>query len=106
MTDATGELFELCDELAEKFTARARKNDSEASFPVENFADMRKAGLMGLMVPENHGGMGADFYQCPNIVARQMKPAHPIGLRPTQPADWVRCRRRDDQYRRSVAESG
>jgi alkylation response protein AidB-like acyl-CoA dehydrogenase len=70
MTDATAELFELCDELAEKFTARARKNDSEASFPVENFADMRKAGLMGLMVPENHGGMGADFYQYTRAAGR------------------------------------
>ncbi len=63
MTDATEDLVNLCAELAEKFAARARKNDSEASFPVENYADMREAGLMGMMVPKNHGGMGADFYQ-------------------------------------------
>ena len=70
MADAAGELFITCDELAKKFTARARKNDSEASFPVENFADMRDAGLMGLMVPENHGGIGADFYQYTRAAGR------------------------------------
>jgi alkylation response protein AidB-like acyl-CoA dehydrogenase len=63
MTDSTTALLTLCDELAGKFAARARKSDHDASFPVENYADMRKAGLMGLMVPENHSGMGADFYQ-------------------------------------------
>ena len=61
MTNSTESILALCDELAETFARRARKYDSEASFPVENFADMKKAGLMGLMVPEIHGGMGADF---------------------------------------------
>ena len=62
MTDAKADLFAKCDELAETFATRARKNDEQASFPVENYADMRAAGLMGMMVPESHGGMGADFY--------------------------------------------
>jgi alkylation response protein AidB-like acyl-CoA dehydrogenase len=70
MTDKTGNILALCDEVAEKFIARARKYDADAHFPVENYADMRKAGLMGLMVPENHGGMGADFFQYTQAAGR------------------------------------
>lgn len=45
----------------EKFAPRAAKYDREASFPFENYADMREAGLLGLCVPTRFGGMGADF---------------------------------------------
>jgi alkylation response protein AidB-like acyl-CoA dehydrogenase len=45
----------------EKFAPRAERYDREASFPFENYADMRAAGLLGLCVPKAHGGMGADF---------------------------------------------
>lgn len=45
----------------EKFAPRAERYDREASFPFENYADMRAAGLLGLCVPKSHGGMGADF---------------------------------------------
>ena len=45
----------------EKFAARAEKYDREASFPFENYDDLRRAGLLALCVPETHGGRGADF---------------------------------------------
>ena len=45
----------------EKFAPRAARYDAEASFPFENYDDMRDAGLLGLCVPESHGGLGADF---------------------------------------------
>ncbi|MCA3246804.1 MAG: acyl-CoA dehydrogenase family protein [Azospirillum sp.] len=45
----------------EKFAPRAAKYDREASFPFENYADMREAGVLGLCVPTRFGGMGADF---------------------------------------------
>jgi alkylation response protein AidB-like acyl-CoA dehydrogenase len=45
----------------DKFAARAARWDREASFPVENFADLREAGLLGICVPQTHGGLGADF---------------------------------------------
>jgi len=45
----------------EKFAPRAERHDREASFPHENYADLRAAGLLGLCVPESHGGLGADF---------------------------------------------
>jgi alkylation response protein AidB-like acyl-CoA dehydrogenase len=55
-------ILELVGKLGrEKFAPRAEKYDREASFPFENYADMRDAGLLGLCVPKSHGGMGADF---------------------------------------------
>jgi alkylation response protein AidB-like acyl-CoA dehydrogenase len=57
-----GAILELVGRLGrEKFAPRAEKYDREASFPFENYADMRAAGLLGLCVPKAHGGMGADF---------------------------------------------
>lgn len=57
-----GAILELVGKLGrEKFAPRAEKYDREASFPFENYADMRGAGLLGLCVPKSHGGMGADF---------------------------------------------
>jgi alkylation response protein AidB-like acyl-CoA dehydrogenase len=45
----------------ERFAPRADKYDREASFPFENYADLREAKLTALCVPERHGGIGADF---------------------------------------------
>jgi alkylation response protein AidB-like acyl-CoA dehydrogenase len=45
----------------ERFAARAARWDREASFPFENYADLRDAGLLGICVPKEHGGLGADF---------------------------------------------
>lgn len=57
-----GAILELVGRLGrEKFAPRAERYDRDASFPFENYADMRDAGLLGLCVPKAHGGMGADF---------------------------------------------
>jgi len=45
----------------ERFAPRAATHDLEASFPFENYADLREAGLLGLTIPERHGGLGADY---------------------------------------------
>ena len=45
----------------DKFAPRAARWDREASFPFENFADLRSSGLLGICVPAAHGGLGADF---------------------------------------------
>ena len=45
----------------DRFAARAHRHDSEASFPVENYADLREAGLLALTIPKRHGGLGADY---------------------------------------------
>jgi alkylation response protein AidB-like acyl-CoA dehydrogenase len=45
----------------EKFAPRAEKYDREASFPFENYADLRAHNLLALCIPESEGGWGADF---------------------------------------------
>ena len=55
------QIIELCRELGQKFVSRAAKYDVEGSFPVENFDDLKAAGLLGIMIPTEYGGMGADF---------------------------------------------
>lgn len=47
--------------LAPRFAARAADHDREGVFPADDFADLRDAGLFGLMVPERLGGAGASF---------------------------------------------
>jgi alkylation response protein AidB-like acyl-CoA dehydrogenase len=47
--------------LVPRFGARATGYDRDGSFPVDDFADLREAGLFGLMVPSHLGGMGAGF---------------------------------------------
>lgn len=47
--------------LAPRLAARAAAHDADGSFPVEDFADLRAAGLFGVMVPTTLGGSGAGF---------------------------------------------
>ena len=61
LTDKQRELVAIVDEIGPGMAARAERYDREASFPFENYADMRKAGLLGLCVPEKFGGRGADL---------------------------------------------
>ena len=48
-------------EMGPAFAARAYVVDRDASFPLENYADLRDAGFLGLCIPEEHGGLGGDF---------------------------------------------
>jgi alkylation response protein AidB-like acyl-CoA dehydrogenase len=59
-TDRQRRLLALAQPLAERFAERAPKHDRDASFPMENIADLRTSGLLGLTVPEEYGGLGAD----------------------------------------------
>lgn len=45
----------------EKFAARAAHHDAQASFPFENYEDLRRCGLLKICVPREQGGLGADF---------------------------------------------
>jgi alkylation response protein AidB-like acyl-CoA dehydrogenase len=47
--------------LAPRFAARAAGHDRDGTFPVDDFADLRAAGMFGLMVPARLGGLGAGF---------------------------------------------
>jgi len=62
LTGQQRELIALAATLGrEKFAPRAARHDREASFPFENYDDLRASGLLGICVPREHGGMGADF---------------------------------------------
>ncbi len=56
------ELVDRARQLAvERFAPRAAGYDREAAFPSEDYNDLRTSGLLGLCVPEQHGGLGANF---------------------------------------------
>ncbi len=55
------ELVARVAELGPRFAERARRYDIEASFPHENFEDLADIGYLALCIPEEHGGLGADF---------------------------------------------
>jgi alkylation response protein AidB-like acyl-CoA dehydrogenase len=66
------ELVALARRLAqERFALRADRHDRDASFPVDDYADLRAAGLIGLCVPERFGGLGAS-YETYCLVAEQI----------------------------------
>jgi len=63
--------------LAPGFRERSRRFDEEASFPRENFAELREAGMLALTVPEERGGHGlwwdgrfGDYYETLEALAR------------------------------------
>jgi alkylation response protein AidB-like acyl-CoA dehydrogenase len=56
------ELIALARRVAhERFAPRADRHDRDASFPFDDYGDLRSEGLLGLCVPERHGGLGAGF---------------------------------------------
>ena len=55
----------------ERFALRAERHDREASFPFDDYADLRATGLLGLCVPTRYGGLGAD-YETYCLVAEQL----------------------------------
>jgi len=66
------ELIALARHLArERFAPRADRHDRDASFPFDDYADLRTEGLLGLCVPERYGGLGAD-YETYCLVAEQL----------------------------------
>ena len=60
----TAERLAIVDKVAElgpKIAARADAVDRDAVFPYENWDDLKAAGLLGIVIPESHGGLGSDF---------------------------------------------
>jgi len=47
--------------LAPRFAARAAGYDASGDFPVDDFTDLRTAGLLGVLVPARLGGAGGGF---------------------------------------------
>jgi alkylation response protein AidB-like acyl-CoA dehydrogenase len=53
--------WEVVARLRPRFAARAADTDRTAEFPVADFADLRAAGLFGLLVPQRLGGGGHTY---------------------------------------------
>jgi alkylation response protein AidB-like acyl-CoA dehydrogenase len=72
LNDEQAALITKARELAQtNFAPRASKWDREAIFPMENYRDMHKAGLLGISVPKANGGSGAD-YQTYSLAAAEI----------------------------------
>jgi len=69
--DKAHALIDKVHEMGPKWAERAFAYDEAATFPFENYDDLRQAGFLGLCVPEQYGGMGAD-YRTYAIVAAEM----------------------------------
>ena len=62
LTDEQRAIRELAQRFADdEVVPRAAEWDREHSFPRELFGQLGELGLMGVCVPEEHGGAGADF---------------------------------------------
>jgi len=62
LTDKQSKLCTLARTLGQvKFAARASTYDRQATFPTENYTDLHASGLLGICIPENQGGHGADL---------------------------------------------
>ena len=61
LTQQQIELTALARKLGqERFSGRAEKWDREAIFPMANYKDMHKVGLLGICIPKKYKGFGAD----------------------------------------------
>src|SRR4029450_4009876 len=66
------ELIDLARVLSlERFARRAERHDREASFPFDDYADLRSSARLGLCIPAEHGGLGAS-YETYCLVAEQI----------------------------------
>lgn len=62
LTPAQRDIVDQARAVARRCLApRAAEHDRTAEFPAENFADLAGTGLLGLLIPESHGGLGADL---------------------------------------------
>lgn len=62
MVGKTDQIKDVITELGRnKFEPRAQRYDEEASFPFENYDDMRDAGILAMTVPKSLGGLGVEY---------------------------------------------
>ena len=57
LTETQKHLIAKVDEVGPTWAQRAFKHDREASFPVDNWDDLRRMGFLGLCVPQRFGGI-------------------------------------------------
>jgi alkylation response protein AidB-like acyl-CoA dehydrogenase len=62
LNDDQQQLVADAQRLAARFGERAATHDREASFPFDNFAELRDEGYLALTLPRTLGGRGASLY--------------------------------------------
>lgn len=61
-TEKQKKLIGIARELGrDNFRPRAHEYDEDNRFPFENYEDLRDAGFYGITIPEQYGGLGADY---------------------------------------------
>lgn len=60
---STTERMEALQNKVALFSERAKKYDEEASFPFENFNELKEIGYPALTVPKEFGGLGISLYE-------------------------------------------
>ncbi len=68
-TPALPDLDAVLSGLTSAFAATAGRHDREASFPTENFAALRDAGLLALTAPKRLGGLESDLPTALKVVS-------------------------------------
>src|SRR5579872_4777585 len=61
MSEKQNDLVALAGKMADEFAGRAAQHDRENSFPFENIEALKNSGYTALVVPQRHGGLGADL---------------------------------------------
>ena len=63
--DMTNQQIELCAKARklgkERFATKSANWDRDAVFPTENYQDLKQEGFLGMCIPIEEGGLGADF---------------------------------------------
>ena len=62
VTPRQREIMALAGSLAERFAARADKNDTASVFPLENYPELHESSYLRLFLPERLGGGGASVF--------------------------------------------
>ncbi len=62
-TERQSRFIAITQSLAAKFAMRAAEHDRQGTFPYENYADVRSAGLPALVIPPEYGGWGANLLE-------------------------------------------
>ena len=60
----------LPDELLERMRERAAVHDRENTFPADDLAELRAAGYLGILVPEDRGGAGLGLAEAAALQSR------------------------------------
>jgi alkylation response protein AidB-like acyl-CoA dehydrogenase len=59
-TERQARFIALAESLTGPIAARAEATDRDGVFPSQNFCELHEAGYLGLTIPEEHGGLGAN----------------------------------------------